>query len=170
MNKTSNLGVIAGIICSILLSLVAIIAVNIKEIIPQSQPLVAGTSPEISSPYIMVNGVRQWSVTVPTANLTSSTLCSIITPPATTTLIASSVRFSGANTASSVTSVYKAATASATTTVLYGGATIGAGAQGTFTATTTTDSFVIAPSQYLVVDTSANFAQTGACNAVFLEI
>ena len=172
MNKPSNLTIVVGLICSIALLLVVIIAVNAPQPIPNTntQPSYGGTSPEISSPYLQVNGVRQWFVTVPTANLTSSTLCSMRSPAATTTLQSASVRILGANTAESVNWVYKAATASATTTALFGGVTIAAAEQGTFMATTTTDNFVIAPSQYIVVDTSANYAQTGWCNAVFTEI
>ena len=167
MNNSSKYGVFA-IVLSICLSLAAIISINTK-VTPQAIS-VGGTSPEISSPYLMVNGVRQWFVSVPTADLSKSTLCSFISPSATTTLRSANVRISGGNTASSVNWVYKGATAYATTTALFGGVTIGAGAQGTFTATTTTDNFVIAPSQYITLDTSANYAQTGFCNAIFTEI
>ncbi len=125
------------------------------------------SSPELSSSYFSVNGLVRYYNSVKTANLPSSTICSIKSPSATSTLVASSVRFISGNTASSVTWAYKGATVSATTTALYGGVTVGAGAQGTFHATTTTDSRVFAPNNYLIVDTSANYAQVGYCNATF---
>ena len=151
--------------------LVAIGSFFVKNtVVEKAVQTFGGTSPEFSSPYLQINGVREWYVNVPTADLTSSTLCSIQSPAATSTLVHSSFRIAGGNTGSSITKVFKGATASATTTYLYGGATTGAGAQNTVYATSSTDSFVIAPSQYIVFDTSANYAQTGFCVAEFSEI
>jgi hypothetical protein len=174
MNKSSNLGVVVGIVLSICLSLVAIIKVNTPVYIPQTidqqgQPIsVGGTSPEISSPYLKINDVMRWFQALPLGNNTSSTICSIKSPSATSSLIHSGIGFvSGATTGTF--GAYKSATISATTTFLYGG-NLTTGTQSVFNATTTSDSWVFEPDTYLVFDMTAGFAPTGTCQAEFSQL
>jgi hypothetical protein len=172
MNKTSNLGIVVGLICSILLSLVAIIAVNAPQPIPNTntQPSYSGTSPEISSPYLQVNGVTQWFTSQAAGNKTSSTICAVQSPAATSTVVAASIALNTGATDGAYIRAYKAATVSATTTFLFG--SVSAGAKNYMSATTTlSDSnMVFAPSQFIVFDMNSGYAPTGTCQAIFQQL
>jgi hypothetical protein len=171
-----------AIVFSICLSLVAIISVNIPKPIPQiitqdgKTISYGGTSPEVSSPYFIINGIAQWYWSQ-TPNTATTTVCAIQSPTSTSTLLTGSIRLSKSSTTASTVYLAKAATAYATTTSL-GSASVSANAQATVVSLKTAAggdglSETFAPSEWFVVGMAGGqgtFSPTGRCTAVFREI
>lgn len=102
-----------------------------NTIVQQETPPVrlGGTSPEFSSQYLMVNGVRQWYFSTP-MKTASTTLCSIPYPAGTTTLeYATWVITSGTSTSATI-DLATSTTAFSTTTNLVSGTSVASNAQG----------------------------------------
>lgn len=142
---------------------------------PSQDQVGALSGPDIPSPYLSFGGVRQWAGNTPLRTGTS-TVCSIQSPAATTTLVAATARLDSI--ASYVTSwqIGKDPTAFSTTTAL-ASMTFAANATGSIVATSTsglTDT-LIAPNSFInlklaTTSASATFAPVGNCAAVFREI
>lgn len=133
----------------------------------------AVSSPDIPSPYFSFGGVRFDAVHTDAMYQASTTVCSLQSPAATSTLSeGSGVRFTVSSTTASTATVYKASFPTGNTTFLFAD-NIAAGAQSTIVATTTTNNFVIAPNQYINVIMSGGtgtFSPTGTCGMVFQEL
>lgn len=105
----------------------------------------------------------------------TTTPCAIQSPAATSTLVMASALFTVSSTTASTVTIAKAATAFATTTVLGNAIAVGANAQATIVATSTTanqlaQDFVFAPSQWVVIGMAGNigtFSPSGQCSAFF---
>lgn len=170
------------------MSLVVTVLLGAYVFTHQTAPVVkeintgALSSPDIASPYLSFGGVRFWAATQsPTA--ASSTVCSIQSPAATTTLEAATVRIDSSAAYLVQYELGKATTNYATTSrlALFD---IAANAQAAIIATTTTSGGValtnvtdniIAPNSFINLristsTASAAFAPTGRCSAVFREI
>jgi hypothetical protein len=138
-------------------------------------PLGALSSPDIASPYLSFGGVRQWAGSMEMRSGTS-TVCSIQSPAATTTLVSATARFDTTPGYTTIWMLGHATTAYSTTTALVASKTLASGARGDMVATTTalTDTR-IPPSTFvnLALSTStvgSTFAPVGECKAVFREI
>lgn len=147
---------------------------NYKPTPTQSKPTAGSVSnPDISSPYFSFGGVRFDATHTDVLTQATTTVCSTLTPSATTTLSeGSGIRFVVSSTTASTVGVYKAAFQTGNTTFLFGD-NIAAGAQATIVSTTTTNNFVIAPSQWVNVIMSGGtgtFSPTGTCGLVFQEL
>lgn len=133
------------------------------------------SSPDVTSPYLSFGGVRSWAYS-PDFRTATSTLCSIQSPAATTTLVSFTANFATA--AVSYANDYQAgnaATSQATTTNL-GKITVAANGLGTLVATSTslTDN-IIPPLTFVnlrvsTTTASSSYAPTGKCNVVFREV
>lgn len=105
----------------------------------------------------------------------TTTVCAIKSPAATSTLVRASAQFRVSSSTASTITLAKAATFTATTTLLGQQYIIAAGAQATVVASSTTSNsglqdFVFAPNQYFVVGMSGGigtFSPSGFCNATF---
>lgn len=154
-------------------ALTALIVVTAGIALTQKEPAAPQTvgsvsSPDISSPYFSYGGVRFDAGH--TDNLiqasTTGAICTFQTAPATTTLQeGSGVRLVVSTTTASTVRVYTDSIQGGTTTFLFG-ASVAANAQATVVATTTNNSFVIGPSQWInVIMTggTGTFSPTGTC-------
>lgn len=178
MNKNLLVGV--GVTLAILLGLVGVFKDsrgNVQNTPQQNFGSVA--SPDIMSPYFSFGGVVHWGYRQDMRQA-SSTLCSMQSPAATTTIVG----FPSANftTAASYTTVYAwgNATDAFSTTTLMGNFTIIAANKGLLIASSTAmsalqDSQVIPPLTYInfklsTGTASATFAPVGTCSLVLREV
>jgi hypothetical protein len=107
-------------------------------------------------------------------NQATTTICSIKSPYATSTLTFASANFSVSSTSSSIIDFAKSVNPGATTTKIGSTYSIVAGAKATVVASTTAvagDAVIFPPNNYLVVNMKGGetnvFSPTGACNAVW---
>lgn len=156
--------------------------VNVTVQVPPTNSVGAFSSPDLQSPWFGFGGVRQWagSMSMRTA---STSLCSIQSPAATTTLVAATAYVTGGNTYANDYQLGFGIAQGATTTNL-ARLSIGANAAGVAIATSTNlvQSFgnggkdgQIPPNTWInfnVSTTSASslYAPTGQCYAVFREV
>jgi len=144
----------------------------------------ANPGPESSSPYNSFNGISYWynRTAIRTA---TSTLCSIKSPAATSTLVSADAFFTSGAAYDTTYSMGWDSTAYSTTTALgTTGFTVGANAKSVvLVATTTTaiggtaQSGVIPPSSFInlklstsTAGASATYAPAGFCSAVFKQL
>jgi hypothetical protein len=142
----------------------------------QPQAFGAISSPDIPSPYLSFGGVRRWAGHSESLNQATTTVCAIQAPAATSTLISGGIRLSVSSTTSSTITIAKASTATATTTIIATGS-VGANAQATILAASSTYSAgaltdrIFAPNQYLVFNmsttTGGTFSPSGVCQATW---
>lgn len=143
--------IIAGLMALFLTA--AVYEVNQK---PVTQPQKVGSlsGPDISSPYISVNGLQTWSQNIPMVQ-GASTTCLYQTPNSTTTLSALSYRFTLASTSAAQVEMGKSSGPDATTTLFGTTYTVAAGAQATVEASSTAgaagDLMILAPSSWIAV-------------------
>lgn len=162
---------------SVLTSIVAVLgavavfigATNIT-VSPTDTVFGAISGPDISSPYLTVNGVQNF---YNRRGFTTSTTtpCAIKAPMATSSLESASVQFRTASTTASVVTVAKATTQYATTTRIGTAYAIAANAQASIVGSTTpATGIVFAPGEWLVVGMAGgvgSFSPVGTCQAVF---
>lgn len=141
---------------------------------PSAPILGALAGPDLPYQYIGVGGVRTYSFQTNSLTQASSTLCSIQSPAATSTLVGAAIRFDLASTSVAYIDTYKVSTigaASSTGTQLGTNYTIAAGAQATIVASTTGSTWdangVFAPSQIIrwAIQSYAGGANPGLGNA-----
>lgn len=127
----------------------------------------AAASPDFISNYISVGGRQHYSQNTTALNAASTTACSVQSPAATSTLrLGSGARFDTSSTTAVAWRVFKAATPDTNTTFLFG-ANIGASVTGTVAATTSADTFVFGPSQWINVIGSGGtgtYTPVGSCS------
>lgn len=175
------------VIATLLLALFVVIGYNvviggpspvtiIKEVATGNN-LGAASSPDISSPYFSVGGVREWFYQMD-LKPASVTVCSFLSPAATTTLRAVTARFDSIAAYATVWQWGVGTVSTATTTNLTTPYSIAANAQGALVATTTVTSLVdgiVAPRTYVNLNVatgtvSSVFAPSGKCKITFREI
>lgn len=149
--------------------------VNVPE---NKQVLGAVSGPDNYFPYWGVNGVRTFHNSIGLTKATT-TVCSIKSPSATSTLSFATVRFAVASTSATYVELARATTRYATTTSI-NTYTIVAGAQATIVASSTGsiagDATIFPPNTYFNVkvawDNVATSASvpSGVCKASFIEI
>lgn len=138
----------------------------------------AVASPEILSNWFSVGGVREWKyAAAPTA--ASYTLCSFQSPAATSTIRAAGIQLNVSTSSASTIYIAKAASGTATTTLLGTAYALGAGAQATIIASTSPaeagSPAIIAPNQYVnfainpAASVITNLAPQGTCHVTFEE-
>lgn len=129
-----------------------------------------GTSPDISSPYISVGGLRQWYAQTTNLIQASTTVCTLISPIATSTLEEASIFESVSSTTASDVDLGMSTNPTATTTIL-GSASVAANGSFSIAVASTT---IFAPSTYLVVNQKAGAGlianPTGICEASWTQI
>lgn len=185
-DKTKIVGIAIGVI-AIILSVVAIsrptpekVIERITKEVGSGQALGALTSPDIPYSWFSFGGVRQWAVMDDALTSASTTVCSLQSPAATTTLVSATARLdTTTGIGAGIFEMGKAVGMNATTTSLgyLNTATGGSGvlvASSTANTTTFTDG-VMPPSQWInfriaTSSVSATFAPTGRCSAVFREL
>lgn len=140
--------------------------------------IVGGASPDLYSPYFNINGVKNFYNSVGLVQATT-TICSIKSPSATSTLGFASVQFETASTSATYVELGRATTRYATTTSIniY---TVGASAKASIVASSTGsvagNATIFPPSTYFNVKTSWATAATaltvpvGRCQAVFTQL
>lgn len=135
----------------------------------------AVSGPDITSPYLSVNGVATF-YNRKAFTQASTTVCAVKSPNATSTLVrGSGVAMRVSSTSASVITIAKSATAYATTTLIGSQIAVAANAQAHVVASTTAaqdaaGAAVFAPNTYLVVSMSGGagtFSPTGTCHADF---
>lgn len=128
--------------------------------------------PNINSRFLSVNGVTDYFTSI-TMKTSTTTICAIQSPAATSTLTFASADFKTSSSTASYLTFAKASTAYATTTIIGSLAAIGAGAQATILASSTAAQYndiIFAPSKWLVFGmqgTAGTYSPTGKCKAVF---
>lgn len=172
MNKVQTIGlVIAAIVLTV--GTLLYTAAHQPTTTPTQPHVGSATSPDISSPYFSFGGVRFDAVHTDNLAQATTTVCSTLTPSATTTLSeGSGIRLVVSSTTASSVGVFKAAQITGNTTFLFG-ANVAANAQATIVSTTTNDNFVVGPSQWINVIMSGGtgtFSPTGTCGLVFQEL
>ena len=179
------IGIIAGVI-SLTVSLSTRSVQTIVKEVPQK--VGALVSPDIPFNYLTVGGVTRYYGKSNSLAQATTTVCSIQSPVATSTIVSASIRFDVSSTTSSRIYIGRGANTNATTTLLQE-TEIAANTKGTVTASTTPtstqgqtvdgldDALVIPPSSYInfgMKPTEANskgtFTPTGACQATFETI
>lgn len=130
----------------------------------------SASSPSVIDGCMEVNGHTRCYNTR-SMNTATTTPLAIRSPQTGTSTLALSAgcRFTVASTSAKQVRFARATTGFATTTYLFGGATTANGTEAVI-ATTTTNDFVFAPGQYLVmsmVGGTGTDSPTGKCNAVF---
>lgn len=145
----------------------------------RSQPVMeAGATPGqiITSTDLTVGGLRSRSVKTP-FNLATTTICSIKSPEATSTLVYASVNVKlASSTDNSIVDIARSTNTGATTTIIGTTYNILAGAQATIVASTTATAattVVFPPNNYMVVNMKGGsinyFSPTGSgCSAVWM--
>lgn len=164
---------IKNIITSAVVSLVLVVGVFLfvqKSPTPEAQRVGSLSGPDISSPYIAVNGLATYSATVVMVQ-GASTTCQYQTPAATTTLSAFAYRFGLASSSAAQIEMGKSSGPNATTTLFGTTFNIAAGAQATVEASSTSggagDAMILAPSTWLAVKLAGGATgsvPTGSCN------
>jgi hypothetical protein len=139
------------------------------------KPLGALSSPDIMSPYISFGGVRQWAQRG-TFRSASTTVISIQSPVATSTLLSATCDFdTSSSTASTVTFAKDTDESGSSTPLQAFSVSAGAQAHLSLPATTTTagmSNLTFAPSAYFNVTmagSAGTFSPTGGCNAIWVE-
>lgn len=114
--------------------------------------VLGGTNPDLNSPYFRFGGVPIYAAQTSALNSASTTLCSIQSPAATSTLLGAAVDISNATSSSYILTIARAATISASTTPLISSASIASGAKTTLVASSTGQgSDVWAPNSWMNV-------------------
>lgn len=140
------------------------------------KPVGAVSSPDIISPYYTVGGVPVWKQRTDSLIQASTTVCSLQSPAATSTLLTAGIRFALASSSAMVVDLARSSSPAATTTKIGTTYNIAAGAQATIIASSTGsvagDATIFPPNTYFVVKmdtgTGATFnAPTGTCEAVW---
>lgn len=155
---------------AVLAAVVVFLGASNLTVTPTDTAFGAISGPDITSPYLSVNGVQSW-YTKKGLVTSTTTVCAIKAPAATSSLESASVLFRTSSTSASVVTIAKAATAFATTTMIGTATAIAANAQASIVGTTTSASGVVfAPNEWLVVGMSGGtgtFSPVGSCQAVF---
>lgn len=137
------------------------------------------TGPDIPSPYFSYGDVRHWGARTTALVQASSTVCSLQSPAATSTMRMASLRFSLASTAAVSVELARSASPDATTTLIGTKFAVGASATpeivASTTASTANDPIIFGPSQWFVVKVmgsgnNAGSAPTGVCEALWVEL
>ena len=132
----------------------------------------AVSGPDISSPYLSVNGILSFYHRSGMATGTT-TPCAFQSPNATSTLTSAVARFNVSSTTATTVTFGRATNSGATTTWLHNGS-LAANAQGTFLVPkATTTNQIFSPKEWLVVGMSGGNGThdpSGACQAVFEQI
>jgi len=180
-----NYFVMAGI--SLAVFLVGIVFVRpVQQVVEKVVNVGAISSYDFVSPYFSVGGVRTWGANTTSLTAASTTICSLVSPAATSTLVSASVHLKTSTTTAMQLWMGRGAGATAlsnnaTTTWLSGPDTIAANAVGlTYAAPATTTANGVAnqvfgPSTPLNVTLAGavvvtNLAPTGACSAKWEQI
>ena len=135
----------------------------------------AVASPDIASPYLSFGGVRTWAAGVTVNQAASSTLCAILSPSATTTLVAATLGINN-ELGTNEFQIGRGATWGATTTLLASGS-VAASTWLSLVATTSTTALtdgVVLPYSYInfkvATGTPGIMTYNGKCSVVFREI
>lgn len=149
----------------------------VNEVVHEYGALV---SPDIPYTYFCFGGVCQHAFSTESLNSASSTLCSLQSPPATTTLVSASLHVdSGIPYTIEDVSISRGTLITASTTIIAFDDSWTASEKGFLVATSAPlylQDGVITPSSFINVKYStttavnANFAPAGKCSAVFREI
>lgn len=141
------------------------------------KPVGALTSPDIPSPWLRWGGVRQRAAALSTLNTSTTTICALQAPNATSTLLTGGLKLDTSSTTASTVTIAKGAHSNATTTLIRE-ASVAANAKATVIAASTTLSALeqtnrtFAPNEWLVMSLTGGtgtFSPTGTCNAVWAE-
>lgn len=179
-----NYLIMGGIALGVVILWLAIVR-PVQQIVHQTTGGSLGSvaSPDILSPYYSVGGLRVWKQRTDSLIAATTTICALQSPISTSTLVFASYRVLVGTTTNTRITIAKATTGFATTTEIGGGA-LGAGAQGTFVASTSPVTgtsldgpMTFAPSNFVVVGvanailgaTGVGYAPTGVCEAQWVE-
>lgn len=185
MNK--NILTVFGVVAALVLGVFNITntpeTVTVVEKVPVEVGAVSG--PDILSPYFSVGGARFWAANQ-TMQTGTTTVCSIQSPVATSTLVSGTVSLSVSSTTASTVTVARQTQGFSTTTRDFNNSlirtvSIGANAQGQFQMATTSltaladaqASQVYAPNSYIVVTMAGGvgtFSPAGTCTALFQQM
>lgn len=152
---------------------------------PAGKPgdLGALSSPDIPSPYLIVGGVRHWYGRVNSMAQATTTVCSFLSPAATSSLVHLSGKFTIASSSATIVTLAKSTSNAATTTVLGNRTFLAASAQLTQIASSTTANavaadMVFAPLTYANIgvqgmDSAGSMtavAPVGSCSVEWIEL
>lgn len=171
------------ILAGLVLVVIALgIALSVKSLddstTTKAPPVAAATSPDLPFRYLNVGGVKTWYGYTGSLVQATTTVCSIQSPVATSTILTAQMRLDVSSTSASKITFAKAATPSATTTLLYS-YNVAAGAQAaiwlpaTSTSQAIVDTYVFAPNTFFNVGMSGGtgtFSPTGDCKVTWQEV
>jgi hypothetical protein len=152
MDKIKNLG-ISAIVAALVTVFIASYVITPDTIVNNvpGKPL-GGTNPDVISPYLRFGDVSVWAARTTSFATASTTVCSIQSPAATSTLRGAAVDISVSTSSSYILTIARATTPSASTTPLISSASIASGAKTTLYASSTGQgSDVWAPNTWLNV-------------------
>jgi hypothetical protein len=140
-----------------------VVNVNVPR---QETRLGSVSSPDIQSPYFSVGGLPIWAQRTNSLTQASTTVCSIQSPAATSSLLFAGIEFDVASTSATYVELARATTPYATTTRIGSTYTIAANAQANIVASTTGsvagDATIFPPNSYFNVKVSWATAATSA--------
>lgn len=144
-----------------------------SQIVKEYTNLGAAASPDIQSDWLRFGGVTRFAYATNNLNQASSTVCTIQSPAATSTLVSGGIRFDVASSSQWLVEIGKGAHSNATTTLL-GTGIIVANGQGTILASSSAGLGVdpvqvFAPNTFFNVKapTAGGGTPSGHCHAVF---
>lgn len=152
---------------------------TVKTVPAVPNPVLGGlSSPDVSSPYFSFGGVRRWAASTDSLTQATTTICALLSPSSTSTLVSATLRLDVSSTSASIIDIAKSSNAFATTTKIGTTYYIAAGAQAAIVASSTGsvagDATIFAPNQYLVVNMKGGltnvFSPTGSCKAVWQQL
>lgn len=159
------------VLVSVVLSLVAVLGLSAIRQESASSDKLSGVSVLSNANVADINGVKLWAFK-PSLRSGTTSVINFKGPNATTTMMGGSgCSFALASTSAKTARISKASTPNASTTLLVQSA-IGAGAQGTVIATTTPDTFIIKPNQYINVDLQGGAgvdSPVGSCSFLLMQ-
>lgn len=139
-----------------------------------STKLGALSSPDLPYTYIGVGGVRRYSAKTESLSQATTTICSLQSPTATSSLVSGAITLTTSSTTATVLVMAKSSLTAASTTQIGTNFAIAANAQATAVATTTaTNGIIFSPSQYLNFSLSGGtgtFSPAGVCQATWEAI
>lgn len=181
MNKFNTVAIALSVIALCVAGVVGLRPINIPEIKIPDITFGALSGPDIISKYLSIGGIRDNYEKAPLTSA-STTLCSIKSPAATTTLMFYSIWFDTASTTAITVDIAKASAMNGATTTgiqleySVGAAAVDVGTAGVASSSPVSNNMIFKPNQYLRFAVNVggvgvtNLAATGNCQAIFKNI
>lgn len=165
-NKTLAVSAVLALLVAAALGAGVLVGNGLNKTTPAVQVIGAVSGPDLSSPYLAVNGLQE-NFYSSALNQASTTICSFKSPTSTSTLEAASVQLTTGTSTAILLEIGKSNTNLTATTTRLGIAQLAANAQVTVIASTSpaaADPTIFAPNSYLVFKYGGTSAAEGSVN------